>query len=181
MVAAISGQPDHIVNSHTLVKWSELPILSSQWREGLFNWGESHKLSERVNLTAFTAKLSTRSLEGTPSITASETDLQIAFEQSTDVSTKLDSAAIRDLEANVPVAAQWILFAGNEIYNCKEVTNGQSGALWKGPPGFSTARWDFWKTRAQWISEQQKLSKAIREVAGDLLAKMDEIEIAAYS
>jgi hypothetical protein len=155
MVAAISSLPDHVVSGKVPVKWSDLPFLSSQWREGLFNWSESHKLTERINLTAFTAKLSTRSLDGAPSFTASETDFWIAFEQTTDDTSKLDRAAIQQLEANVPVAGQWILFAGKDIYDCEEVTQGQGEGLWKGKSGFSKARWDFWKERARWIGEQQ--------------------------
>ncbi|KAH8597050.1 hypothetical protein B0O99DRAFT_685521 [Bisporella sp. PMI_857] len=202
MVAAISSLPDHIVNGKVLVRWSDLPVFSSQRREGLFNWDESHMLTQRINLTAFTAKLSTHSLDGAPSFTASETDFWIAFEQTTDDTNKLDvakrelhllkyycalyivtldKAAIQQFEANVPVAAQWILFAGMEIYNCEEVTLGWSGGLWKEAPGFSKTRWNFWKERARWVSEQQKLSKATREVAEKLLEKTDEVEMAAHS
>lgn len=50
---------------------------------------------------------------------------------------------------NLPVAAQWLLFAGKEIYDCEEVTQGQDEGLWKGKSGFSKARWDFWRERAR--------------------------------
>ena len=181
MVAAISNLPDHTNEGKVLVKWSELPILASQWREGLFNWGETHKLSERINLTAFTAKLSTLAIGGVPSFTASATDFWVAFETTPDKADKLDRAAIQQLDANVPVAAQWVFYAGKEIYNCEENTQGLSEGLWNWEAGFGKARWNFWKQRANWVGEQQKLSKATREVALKMVEKMDEVEIADSS
>jgi hypothetical protein len=150
------------------VKWSDLPVLTMQWREGLFNWGEDHPLTERVNLTDFTAKLSTRSdALSVPHFSAAKRDMQMVFEMTPDNARELDRAAMHQLQANVPVAAQWVFYAGKEIYACEieEEELVVERGLWKGKGGLGKQRWGFWKDRAGWVAEQKMLSKGTRDIA----------------
>lgn len=48
--------------------------------------------------------------------------------------------------------------------------------LWRGDSSFSRERWDFWKERLQWISEQNELMERTRDDAQKLVKIMHSIE-----
>lgn len=87
------------------------------------------------------------------------------------------SPSVNKLDVWVPAAAQWILHAGRVISNTEEelgpITRG--GRLWKGTPGFSKERWDFWKARFGWVQEQSEPSDETKKIAGEAVAAMESV------
>jgi len=177
----ISRLPDLVLGNEVAVKWLDLPVLSWQWSEGVLNWGFDIPLSSRINAITFTAKLSLLHVAGCDFTAASETAFWNAFEKSPDDATKLNRTAISSLEEGTLLVKEWVRVAGKEIYECEEQTGLPKEGLWTGKKGFSKARWEFWKQRAWWISEQQVLSTVIREAAKEIRVRMEEIELAQYN
>jgi Protein of unknown function (DUF3632). len=73
--------------------------------------------------------------------------------------------------------------AGSIISSSREEGHLQTGAtkktdwnLWRGDSSFSRERWDFWKERLQWISEQTELMERTRDDAQNLVKIMHSIE-----
>jgi len=112
---------------------------------------------------------------------SSETAFWNAFENSPADPAKLNSAAIAGIEEGVLMVKEWVQIAGKEIYECEVQTGLPHEGLWIGEKGFRKARWEFWKKRAWWISDQQKLSSSIRQVAKEIGERMEEIEMAQYA
>ena len=89
----------------------------------------------------------------------------------------------QELDANIPAAAQWVLFAGGKLYTLEEEYKpkkgggdpGRGGKLWKGRRGFSLERWAFWKEKFQKFSEGQGDSKT-KEYASMAWKQMLEVE-----
>lgn len=100
-----------------------------------------------------------------------------AFEKSPETEAEVDTAAVRVMNVRVSIALAWILNAGEHIFNSNLVFdgNGQAG-LWKGPPGFSHARWEFWKKRASWVADLGMLGKDARDAARQIETMMGDIE-----
>ena len=48
--------------------------------------------------------------------------------------------------------------------------------LWQGDSSFSMERWEFWKTRLRWISEQDELMERTRDNARKIVLILQEIE-----
>ena len=181
MIEEISRLPDLVTGNKVAVKWSDLPILSWQWAEGVFNWGFDIPLTSRLNAISFTAKLSRLRISGCDFTASSETAFWNAFENSPADPAKLNSAAIAGIEEVVLMVKEWVQIVGKEIYECEVQTGLPHEGLWIGEKGFSKARWEFWKERAWWISDQQKLSSSIRQVAKEIGERMEEIEMAQYA
>lgn len=121
--------------------------------------------------------LSAQRVPATDFLWYAECDMWRAFEKSPATTEELDPAAIQSLDANVPVAAQWILYAGRAVYEHDALPQkDEREGLWSGPPGFSKARWDFWKTRAEWVAGLSKVHKNTREVATKMVETMTSIE-----
>jgi hypothetical protein len=88
------------------------------------------------------------------------------------------------LDGYVPPAAQWIFHAGRLIFGSADEyaaspTAGDpaaGGPLWTGKHGFCRERWDFWKRRFVWVSEQAELDASTRDVARAAADAMAEIE-----
>jgi hypothetical protein len=88
-------------------------------------------------------------------------------------------------DARVPAAAVWVFALGKKMYEKEEDLTppspnqgkpGRGGALWKGPPEFSKARWALWKKRFQEISEMEEVSKETRHIAKDAYDAMNGCE-----
>lgn len=131
---------------------------------------------EQLAITAFTAQLCARQL--VDFLSAAEFDFHIASEQGPTRSSALKAGDVQRLNVNVPIALQWILHAGEAIYNCEESFDLEArDGLWTGQPGFSYGRWKLWKERAEWVSS---LDKVVRretvEVARKTAGRMSEIE-----
>lgn len=48
--------------------------------------------------------------------------------------------------------------------------------LWEGDSSFSMERWEFWKKRLRWTSEQDELMERTRDDARKIVQLMQEIE-----
>ncbi|KAL1742652.1 hypothetical protein HDZ31DRAFT_83972 [Schizophyllum fasciatum] len=90
----------------------------------------------------------------------------------------------------IEVAAQWAVFAGREMYACREVMGpngnpewprnagapGRGGPRWKGVDGYDPERWRLWKETFAKIAEEgerENVRKAAREAA-EAMAKVEE-------
>ena len=103
-----------------------------------------------------------------------------AFEHPPVSTEAVDKEAVRHLSATVPVAAQWIIYAGPLVYNTYDCPHPKMDrGIWNGQPGFTKPRWDFWKERGNWVAELTKLPQETREVAKKMADAMQEIESAA--
>ncbi|KAI0385953.1 hypothetical protein F5Y04DRAFT_276472 [Hypomontagnella monticulosa] len=176
LVDAIRQLPDLVIRGETAVRWPELPILAWSWTENVFDRDVSAYSEDQISITAFTAWLCARQL--VDFLSAAEFDFYVAFEKDPQASSALKAGDIQRLNVNVPVAAQWILHAGEAIYNCEESFDLEArDGLWTGQPGFSYDRWKLWKERAEWVCG---LNKVVRretvEVARKMVERMNEIE-----
>ncbi|KAI2473459.1 hypothetical protein F4781DRAFT_380406 [Annulohypoxylon bovei var. microspora] len=179
LVDAIRQLPDLVIRGETAVKWPELPKLAELWGENVFDRDELTYSDEIVSIIAFTAQLCARQLvDANDFLSAAELDFYAAFEKTPLASSALKADDIQRLNSNVPIAAQWIIHAGEVIYNCEEAFGLESrDGLWTGQPGFSYGRWKLWKERAEWVSG---LNGVIRretiDVARQMVERMSQIE-----
>ncbi|KAF9249958.1 hypothetical protein DTO006G1_5917 [Penicillium roqueforti] len=85
-----------------------------------------------------------------------------------------------DVHAMVPffeIAGSIIFkFVGKKDLTLAEANKKPDWNLWKGDSSFSKERWDFWKERLQWISEQNELMERTRDDAQKLVEIMHSIE-----
>ncbi|KAI1210680.1 uncharacterized protein F4807DRAFT_422263 [Annulohypoxylon truncatum] len=179
LVDAIRQLPDLVIRGELAVKWSELPNLAELWGENVFDRDESAYSEEVISIVAFTAQLCARQIvDANDFLSAAELDFYTAFEKTPAAGSALKADDIQRLNINVPIAAQWILHAGEAIYNCEGTFSLEArDGLWTGQPGFSYGRWKLWKERAEWVSG---LNGAVRretiDVARKMVEKMSEIE-----
>ncbi|KAI0843922.1 hypothetical protein F5Y00DRAFT_249876 [Daldinia vernicosa] len=173
LVDAIRQLPDLVIKGETAVKWPELPKLAEVWGENVYDRDELAYSEEHIAVTAFTAQLCARQLvDANDFLSWAVRDFYAAFEQTPAEAADVKGDNVRLLNANVPIAAQWILHAGEVIYNCEESFNLESSdGLWTGKPGFSWGRWKLWKERAEWVSG---LDRVVRQETIDIAKKMVE-------
>ncbi|KAI1464131.1 uncharacterized protein F4812DRAFT_443502 [Daldinia caldariorum] len=173
LVDAIRQLPDVVIKGETAVKWPELPKLAEVWGENVYNRDELAYSEEHVAVTAFTAQLCASQLvDANDFLSPAVNDFYAAFEQTPAAGSTVKGDDVRLLNSNVPIAAQWILHAGEVIYNSEESFNlDPSEGLWSGKPGFSWGRWKLWKERAEWVSG---LNKVVRQETIDAAKKMVE-------
>ncbi|OQE07866.1 hypothetical protein PENVUL_c012G01548 [Penicillium vulpinum] len=85
-----------------------------------------------------------------------------------------------DVHAMVPfleIAGSIIFkFVGKKDLSFAEANKKPDWNLWKGDSSFSKERWDFWKERLQWISEQNGLMERTRDDAQKLVELIYSIE-----
>ena len=95
---------------------------------------------------------------------------------------ELEMIDIRSLNGFVPAAAVWIEYCGKEIYMSETSLGDETPAydLWKGPAGWSKARWAFWKERFELISTFTALDRKTRRIAKRILEQMGKIEQEEY-
>ena len=132
---------------------------------------------ECVNLLTLKAKLCARGIIYSPGI--AHADLCWAFEKLPVTSDKFDSAVSKDLDVQLQIAQQWILYAGNQIYESPEefpAWNFLESHLWKGKAAYNKGRWAFWKERARLYSGVTQLSKKTRDAAKQIVVAMERIE-----
>ncbi|KAL7622382.1 hypothetical protein AAE478_007886 [Parahypoxylon ruwenzoriense] len=179
LVDAIRQLPDLVIRGETAVKWPELPILAELWGENVFDRDELAYSEEQVSIIAFTARLCALQLvDANDFLSAAELDLYAAFEKTPAAGSALKAGDVQRLNINVPIAAQWILHAGEVIYNCEEGFGLEArDGLWTGQPGFSYGRWKLWKERAEWVAS---LNGVVRretiDVARKMVERMSQIE-----
>ncbi|KAI1655409.1 hypothetical protein F4813DRAFT_367801 [Daldinia decipiens] len=173
LVDAIRQLPDLVIKGETAVKWPELPKMAEVWGENVYDRDELAYSEEHIAVTAFTAQLCARQLVDADDFLAMAVrDFYAAFEQTPAEAADVKGDNVRLLNVNVPIAAQWILHAGEVIYNCEESFNLKSSdGLWTGNPGFSWGRWKLWKERAEWVSG---LERVVRQETIDMAKKMVE-------
>ncbi|KAI4124774.1 MAG: hypothetical protein LQ338_004633 [Usnochroma carphineum] len=91
-------------------------------------------------------------------------------------------------DVDVPAAAQYMIHAGELVFNeCKKGT-GQDlattsplwatrGKLWTGPPGLSRERWDFWKGRFEEAAEsEENIAEETKKTARTAVRAMAHVE-----
>ncbi|KAI1802987.1 hypothetical protein F4811DRAFT_526642 [Daldinia bambusicola] len=173
LVDAIRQLPDVVIKGETAVKWPELPQMAEVWGENVYNRDELEYSEENIAATAFTAQLCASQLVDTNDfLSPAEYDFHAAFEKTPAAGLTVKGDDVRLLNVNVPIAAQWILHAGEVIYNCEESFKLEPrDGLWSGKPGFSWGRWKLWKERAEWVSS---LKKVVRPETIDAAKKMVE-------
>ena len=90
-----------------------------------------------------------------------------------------------DLDAEVPVAAQYFIITGKEIYyrtNSRDAfpsalpVDDTKSDLWNGADGFSLERWSFWKQRLQMISQEHGLRDDTKKWIRKALCAMQYVE-----
>ncbi|KAI8962591.1 hypothetical protein F5Y11DRAFT_322570 [Daldinia sp. FL1419] len=179
LIEAVRQRPDVVIKGQTAVKWSELPKLAEVWGENVFDRDDRVYSEEIIAVIAFTAQLCAAQLvDANDFLSAAVGDFYSAFEQTPEAGSTIKGDDVKLLNANVPVAAQWIFHAGETIYNCEESFNlTETNGLWTGKPGFSWGRWKLWKERAEWVSSLKKeVRQETRDVAKKMVEKMSEIE-----
>ena len=67
-------------------------------------------------------------------------------------------------------------FVGKRDLSLLEALKLKGCNLWQGDSSFSMERWEFWKKRLQWMSEQEELLEGTRADARKLVQLMQEIE-----
>jgi hypothetical protein len=136
-------------------------------------------LDEHINQIAFTARLSALGIPSADFTSHCEYTLHRAFEGTVESEKDLDGAAVRRLNVNVPIAAQWIIYCGERILKLDGETykrNTPLEGLWSGRPGFSKDRWDFWWRRAKWVASLKSVRNETRIAARDIVHAMEEID-----
>jgi len=131
--------------------------------------------TELINLTAFNARILGHGIIPLEHW-AAQTFRIVLEEDYTDRETQLDSL--------VPAAAQYILYAGEAIFRCKDemsVSQGQenftyAGPLWKGRQGLSKERWSFWKMRFEDVSKLDSVEDGTKKVATRAVDAMQRVE-----
>ncbi|KAI5863337.1 hypothetical protein GGS23DRAFT_528501 [Durotheca rogersii] len=184
LVDAVRQLPDLAIRGETAVKWPELPILAELWGENVFDRDELAYSEEQVAIIGFTAQLCARQLvDANDFLSAAELDFYAAFEKAPAAGSALKAGDIQRLNVNVPIASQWILHAGEAIYNCEETFGLQArDGLWTGQPGFSYGRWKLWKERAEWVcSLNGTVRRETIDVARKMVERMSQIESADAS
>lgn len=89
-----------------------------------------------------------------------------------------------DISLLICAAAQWIIHSGQVIFQTENGmvpqawtwTLTQSTDWWRGSPGFSRKRWDFWKWQLWCMAKRKKLSKLAKSLACQAVAEMIRIE-----
>lgn len=88
------------------------------------------------------------------------------------------------MQTNVHGLVPFFEIAGDIIYNFidkedlsrfNSIKHSDSD-LWKGDTKFTKDRWDFWKERLRWISEQSELKQRTRDEARMLVQLLQNIE-----
>ncbi|OAQ97930.1 hypothetical protein LLEC1_01232 [Akanthomyces lecanii] len=97
------------------------------------------------------------------------------------ISEGLETDLTEQVSGYLNAAAQVFEHAGRELRRrCTEKQAegflSSSNGLRRGPAGYSTDRWRFWKDRWKFLAEQQAISRNIRNVAKKVLAQMDMVE-----
>ncbi|KAH6712449.1 hypothetical protein BKA61DRAFT_577534 [Leptodontidium sp. MPI-SDFR-AT-0119] len=183
MTVAIHSLPSLQIQGEAAVKWEDLPILSQTWAETVFNWGdlantESTNLPDHINQMAFTAKLTAKAIPGADFISHAEDDMWQAFEKTPELAHELNTMAVRSLDSNVPIAAQWVLHCGQRLSELNSEIfkrNTRLEGLWTGSSGFSRDRWEFWWRRAIWVAGLAEVKGETRECAQEMVKVMESI------
>ncbi|CAF9939346.1 MAG: hypothetical protein HETSPECPRED_001559 [Heterodermia speciosa] len=143
-------------------------------------------VQEHVNLNRFIARLlSALGEPGKPKEGLTHVN-DALFILSTALEGHASSHQLPDVD--VPAAAQYMIHAGELIFNeCKNGT-GQDlaktsplwatrGKLWTGPPGLSRERWNFWRGRFEEAAEsEENVAEETKKTAGTAVRAMAHAE-----
>ncbi|PMD32935.1 hypothetical protein L207DRAFT_639707 [Hyaloscypha variabilis F] len=155
MMDAIRFLPDVEKGQGAVLKWSEYPQLDSYnlilWRDRNASYSDNKNY---IKETAFIAKLSARRIPRAEFL--DEADFS-EFENGTiDKAVKGDKKALHELQIEEP----W-KWAGKQPVAKNE---------------FTRARWNAWKKGAKEIADLSRVNKETREIAQEMLTKMESIE-----
>ncbi|KAK8081077.1 hypothetical protein PG997_008895 [Apiospora hydei] len=178
LLDSVHRLPDLVIRDEAAVKWSELPFLVEGWDQ-IYNRPEDQHSEEIVCVIAFIAKLlSAQLIPRDEFLRWVEMDMHTALERGPEDPSTLKKDDLVLLNVNVPIAAQWMKYAGLVIWNC-EADLGlpkRQDSLWQGSAGFSYSRWKFWKERATWVTQSKLVSSRTRDFAKDMVVEMTSIE-----
>ena len=149
---------------------SSCPDLDPPWDRA----DQSETRRRWKNLNAFAARLTTAKCQDF--LNFGLWSLRDALEQK--------QTDILSLDGHAPAAAQWMLHAGQAIFECEEeikpsATGGdpyRPGELWSGKHGFCRKRWEFWKQRFAWVAEVGRLDNETRACAREAFMAMGRID-----
>lgn len=87
------------------------------------------------------------------------------------------------LNAKVPVAAQWMQYVGERLYEMEGKLNSEYdwqneafNCKWAGDKGWSKERWVFWRRRFEWMTTVTALEKSTQRIARECAERMKKIE-----
>ena len=183
----ITPEAEQMEQLTSKVFWTDLPIFGVQvcetWSEGPWEKQEGHHPSnlgkgplpsdQWTNLNAFIARIMASSVNRFDFYPLKV--LRHCLEQ---------RRKLIDLEANLPAATMWIIYAGAWIYR-SSLLERIDDVTPKYEPGkeylrkfatmFSKDRWDFWKERLQSMRHEESLSLMTRHYVEKALERMDQL------
>lgn len=183
LVAALFQLPDVVnLNGQVEIQWSEQgePIARA-WADFTEQRNSESYYDLNTNSIAFQAKMSATGIPGLDHTSDSVGDFRYAFELTPRDEASLKHGDIQTLNVNIPIVAQWIFYAGNVIFSKDEKSPRYSEGLWKGDGGFNQPRWEFWKSRAAWVSGLKAVHPKTRELAEKIVEAMDKVEEGYYA
>lgn len=153
--------------SPTRIDWPELVPLGMLVRE-LWNTAPDESTESWTALNAFVARMEAGGLLNFDVYAVWA--LRSALEDWTPVPGAQDPLDADALNAAIPPAVVWILYAQDKIKELSQkgeegdrVTRG--GPRWTGPSGFSVERWNFWRQRFEEMSNRGDLNEEARALA----------------
>jgi hypothetical protein len=172
--------------------WADFPMLwfavweiwdHSPWKQGDgFNEEILSKMHEWVNMSAYMATLTVMEIKNyeDDGIAALIDALEGSFGK-----TPSYASSAYYLDCYLPIAAAWVIVAGRYVLGCTqrkkhntdETKPIKSGPLWTGPAKLNADRWEFWKSRFQAATENERCKEATRTIAQEAVEAMDEAEM----
>lgn len=178
MLNSVHRLPDLLIQGEVTVQWSKLPYLVEGWDQ-IYNRPEDQYSEENISVIAFIARLlSAKLLPRDEFLRWVDLDMHTALERGPEDPSAIKNEGLVLMNANVPIAAQWIQHAGLLIWNC-EADLGLSTrpeSLWQGNPGLSYPRWKFWKERATRVTQAKLVNPRTRDCAKGMVEEMTRIE-----
>ncbi|KAI9887040.1 MAG: hypothetical protein M1823_001112 [Watsoniomyces obsoletus] len=154
--------------------WEETDTMGPSSEEGRQPWRNINAYIARltrdgsVNLIWYGIRALAAALEG---------QMTRAHEHTSRWEVESDFVPGPELDCYLAVAADWISICGPALFGTNpDISGGEGGPMWEGPPGLSSERWQFWKQRLEELSEQEKVEEQTRQLARDTRQKMTEIE-----
>ncbi|CAA7270757.1 unnamed protein product [Cyclocybe aegerita] len=167
--------------------WADLPILHPVLNEVYYGidapeFKEEEKFRSH-NYNTFCARMMRDSIRNRT--TYAICTMRDALEVEPDYRARAYHTQGPQLNTFVPIAATWIMLAGNYLFHCSQ-DSGQGaeadsqsiagGRGWKGANGYSLDRWRFWKRRFSELKEQDQASEETREFARKAEDRMNKVE-----
>lgn len=152
--------------------WADLPLLGPAFREAL-------DVRQGINFEAFLARITQSGIANWSWLGLCV--MHGALEVEPDPRARAYQEQGPGFDATILRAIMWLEIAGVKLY--EEVKAGAfrdqkyaSGGHWKGPAGFSSERWEYWKNRFGDIGVHEQVCDVTKELARKALDLMTELE-----